>query len=76
MEPEVELEILDVLETNATEPLQRLCRLLEFSELEINSGLSQLVTKGYVSKSGNNFKITLSGKIHISEVRGGDGTAN
>ena len=55
MEPEVELEILDVLETNATEPLQRLCRLLEFSELEINSGLSQL-------------KVTLASLATISKL--------
>ncbi len=68
-DPEIELEILDLLESNGASPLERLSRLLEFSELEISAALGQLVTKEYVGEFGNNFKITFAGKLHLGEVR-------
>jgi predicted transcriptional regulator len=75
-DPEVELEILDVLESDKAITLQRLCRLLDFSELEISSGLNQLATKGYVTKVSRNFKITSLGKLHLSQVRNVDRVTN
>ncbi|MFI5422312.1 MAG: winged helix DNA-binding protein [Nitrososphaerales archaeon] len=69
MDSEIQLEILDVLESNGTTALTRLCRLLEFPELEITAALGQLVTKRYVKRSGHNFKITASGKAHLADVR-------
>ena len=69
LDSEIELEILDLLESNGASTLDRLSRLLEFPELEISAALGQLVTKGFVGKFGNNFKITFAGKVHLGEVR-------
>jgi DNA-binding Lrp family transcriptional regulator len=69
LDSDIDLLILKVLEINGENSMQRISELLRFSESECVSALGHLVTDGYVTRSGEKFKITSSGKQRLRVAR-------